>query len=113
MYRKAVTQTHAGGNELVALCDVNAHRLALSASKVPEQAGNGIATYLAADFGKMIDEQKPDTVIVTVPDYLHDKYMIEAMRAGCDVMTEKPMTIDVARLKAILDVQRETGRKIR
>ena len=35
MFRKAVTQTHADGNELVALCDVNETRLALSAGKVP------------------------------------------------------------------------------
>jgi predicted dehydrogenase len=45
MYRTAITATHAAaGNELVALCDVNEKRLALSASKVPDQTGNGIAT---------------------------------------------------------------------
>jgi predicted dehydrogenase len=71
MFRKAITQTHTNGNELVALCDVNQSRLALSASKIPEQPGNGIATYEAAEFGRMIAEQQPDTVIVTTPDYLH------------------------------------------
>ena len=112
MYHRAVTQTHADVNELVGLCDVNETRLALSASNVPDTSGNGIATYLAEDFGQMLDEQKPDTVIVTTPDYLHDKYIVEAMRAGCDVMTEKPMTIDMAKLKNILDAQKETGRKV-
>jgi predicted dehydrogenase len=51
-------------------------------------------------------------VIVTVPDYLHDKYIVEALRSGSDVMTEKPMTIDLQKLKSILDAQRETGRKV-
>lgn len=112
MFRKAVTETHAESNELVALCDVNPARLALSAGKIQNQSGNGIATYRAEEFGRMISEQKPDTVIVTTPDYLHDKYIVEALRAGCNVMTEKPMTIDIARLKRILDAQRETGKSV-
>ena len=35
MFRRAITETHAAGNDLVALCDVNQTRLALSASKMP------------------------------------------------------------------------------
>ena len=53
MFRKAITETHAEGNDLVALCDVNETRLALSAGKIP-QKGNGIATYEAAEFDRMI-----------------------------------------------------------
>lgn len=112
MFREAVTATHAGTAELVGLCDVNQSRLALSASKVPHEGGNGVATYLAADFDQMLEEQKPDTVIVTVPDYLHDEYIVRALRAGKNVMTEKPMTTDMARLKRILDAQKETGKKV-
>jgi predicted dehydrogenase len=112
MYRRAVTQTHRQDNELVALCDVNEKRLALSAGKVPDQPGNGIATYAAAEFDKMISEQRPDTVIVTVPDYLHHEYIVRALRAGCNVMTEKPMTIDLSKLKSVLDAQKETGKSV-
>jgi len=112
MFREAITQTHADTSELVGLCDVNAERLKLSADSIPDQGGNGIATYLAEDFGQMLAEQKPDTVVVTTPDYLHDKYIVEALRAGCNVMTEKPMTIDIGKLKGIIDAQRETGRKV-
>ena len=112
MFRDAVAITHADTAELVALCDVNQSRLALSASKVPDPGGNGVATYLAEDFDKMIAEQQPDTVIVTTPDFLHDEYIVRALRAGRNVMTEKPMTIDVNRLKRILDAQRETGKSV-
>ena len=80
MFRKAITETHAEGNELVALCDVNQTRLALSAGKMPDQPGNGIATYMAADFDRMIAEQQPDTVIVTTPDYLHHEYIVAALQ---------------------------------
>lgn len=112
MYRRAVTETHVTGNQLVALCDTNAQRMALSVREAPPQPGNGIATYAAADFDRMITEQRPDTVIVTVPDYLHHDYIVRALRAGCDVMTEKPMTTDLAKLRAVLDAQRETGRHV-
>lgn len=112
MFRDAVTRTHAETATLVGLCDNNQSRLALSANAVPDMGGNGVATYLAADFEAMLDEQRPDTVIVTVPDDLHDDYIVRALRAGKDVITEKPMTIDLGRLKRILDAQRETGRKI-
>jgi predicted dehydrogenase len=112
MFRRAVTETYALGNELVALCDSNPKRLALSASSVANAKGNGVATYGAADFGRMLSEQQPDKVIVTTPDYLHHEYIVAAMKAGCDVMTEKPMTTDIGRLRAVLDAQRETGRSI-
>ncbi|MBL4812582.1 MAG: Gfo/Idh/MocA family oxidoreductase, partial [Rhodobacteraceae bacterium] len=69
-------------------------------------------TYGAEDFDKMLTEQKPKTVIVTVPDGNHHEYIIRALHAGCDVITEKPMTTDLRKLKAILDAQAETGRKV-
>ena len=112
MFRDAIAITHAQSAELVALCDVNQSRLALSAHSVPDIGGNGIATYLAEDFDRMLEEQQPDTVIVTTPDFLHDEYIVRALRAGRNVMTEKPMTIDLARLKRILDAQRETGKTV-
>ncbi|MEF2072445.1 Gfo/Idh/MocA family protein [Consotaella aegiceratis] len=112
MFRRAITETYGIENDLVGLCDVNDKRLALSAASVPVQSGNGIATYKAEHFPQMLAEQKPDTVVVTVPDYLHHEYIAAAMRAGCNVMTEKPMTIDLDKLRAILDVQAETGRSI-
>jgi len=111
MFRRAITETHANGNDLVALCDVNEARLALSAGKVP-QKGNGVATYEAAEFTRMIAEQDPDTVIVTTPDYLHHEYIVSALKAGRNVMTEKPMTVDLGKLRAILDAQAESGKKL-
>jgi len=112
MFRKAITRTHAADNELVALCDINEQRLALSAGTIPDQSGNGIATYDAAQFERMLSEQQPDTVIVTTPDYLHHDYIVRALRDGRDVMTEKPMTVDLGKLREILDAQRASGRKV-
>lgn len=111
MFRKAITETHAEGNDLVALCDVNETRLALSAGKIPKK-GNGVATYEAAEFERMIAEQQPDTVIVTTPDYLHHEYIVAALKAGRNVMTEKPMTVDLAKLRAVLEAQQQSGKRL-
>ena len=89
-----------------------ADRLALSASEIEATTGQAVARYDAGEFDRMIAEQRPDTVIVTTPDYLHDAYIVRALRTGCDAITEKPMTIDLARLKGIVDAQRETGRSV-
>jgi predicted dehydrogenase len=113
MYRDALVEhTIDRSIELVALCDNNPSRLALSASRIRDQDGNGVGLYRADAFDRMIAERRPDTIIVTTPDFLHDIYVVQALRAGCDVITEKPMTIDLARLKRIVDAQRETGRSV-
>ncbi|PCI86887.1 MAG: myo-inositol 2-dehydrogenase [Hyphomicrobiales bacterium] len=112
MYRKTVTETYAEENELVALCDSNEKRLALSASQIKDQQGNGIATYAADQFETMLAEQKPDNVVVTVPDYLHHEYIIKSLLNGCNVITEKPMTTDLDKLKQILDAQQKSGKSV-
>ncbi len=112
MFRTALTETYNESSELVAICDNNSKRLALSADQIENQQGNGIATYNAEDFDQMLLEQKPDKVVVTVPDAIHHEYIIRAMKQGCDVITEKPMTTDMAKLKDILDAQAETGKSV-
>lgn len=112
MFRNAIARNFGNRHTIAALADVNAHRLALSAQWVKENAGREVATYQASDFDRMVAEQRPDTVIVTTPDFTHNEYIVAALKAGCDVITEKPMTTDLTRLKAILDAQRESGKSV-
>lgn len=65
------------------------------------------------DFNKMLSETKPDAVIVTTIDCYHHEYIIKAMEAGCDVISEKPMTIDADKCRAILETEKKTGKKVR
>jgi predicted dehydrogenase len=60
----------------------------------------------------MIRENRVDCVIVTSIDRTHHTYIIRAMHAGCDAITEKPMTIDAEKCQQILDTIRRTGRKL-
>lgn len=112
MFRKAISETYREQNDLVGICDNNPQRLALSASQIQHQYGNGIATYGEGDFQTMLREQKPDTVVVTVPDAMHHHYIVEALNSGHNVLTEKPMTTDITKLKAILDAQKKSGKSV-
>ena len=84
----------------------------------PERAGYFIETACPgtpyyADFDRMISEVRPDVVIVTTVDAFHHEYIIRALDLGCDVITEKPMTIDEDKCNAILEAERRNNRKIR
>ncbi|MGI5131263.1 Gfo/Idh/MocA family protein [Pseudonocardia sp. CA-107938] len=108
MFVRALSETHADRAELAAFCDVNRTRMAVHNRTL----ATPVLTYDAAEFAAMIERERIDAVVVTTVDRTHDHYIVEALRAGCDVVTEKPMTIDGDRCRRILDAQSETGRKV-
>lgn len=106
--------TYRDSNELVGLCDVSAARMAYyNDLLVNSWKHPAVAAYTADRFDTMLAEAKPDIVFVCSKDSTHHDYIIRALRAGCDVITEKPMTIDATKCRAILEAQRETGRRVR
>jgi len=110
MFRIAICDTFKDTAALVALCDSNALRAANWAADVP---GGSPPIYAPREFLTMLRKHKVQTVIVTSMDRTHHEYIIAAMHAGCDVITEKPMTIDADKCEQILQAQKETGRSIR
>ena len=111
MFTKAIAERFTEVAELVGLCDVNRKRMEYALrSWFPN--GPAIPMYKAEDFERMIAEQKPDAVIVTTPDYTHDHYICRAMELGCDVVTEKPLTMNEQKCRRILETKQRTGRKL-
>ena len=110
MYSQAILNTYADYCQMVGYCDVNRGRLKLAQDKARAMAGVDVPVFDAKDFDRMIRETKPDVVIVTTKDGAHDQYIIRAMQLGCDVISEKPMTTDEKKCRAILDAQAKTGR---
>lgn len=114
MWDEALVQTYKDSADLLALCDINRTRLELGRHRLVDELGyHDLALYGADEFEKMIEEQKPDVVIVTSIDRTHHRYIIKAMELGCDVITEKPMTMDDEKCAAILDAIRRTGKHLR
>lgn len=111
MYQQAIQKDYAEYCELVGLCDVNQGRLELAQKRSFNLDGSKPPVYDAGDFDKMISEVKPDLVIVTTVDGFHHKYIVRTMELGCDVITEKPMTIDDKKCQQIINTRKKTGRK--
>lgn len=101
-------------SELVGFCDVNQTRMDYANRVIQDKYGHKpVPTYKFDEFETMIQREKPDIVLVTSVDRTHHHYIIRAMELGCDVITEKPMTVDEVKAQAILDAIERTGRKLR
>lgn len=105
MYAKPIFERFGQTAQIAGVFDVNQTRANLLGT-----AGGGAPVF--NNFDVMLRETRPDCVIVTTVDRYHHDYIIAALNAGCDAITEKPMTIDDAKCRAILDAERETGKRI-
>jgi predicted dehydrogenase len=113
-FYEAIAGTYRDTSELVAFCDVNQTRMDYANQVIQGKHGaRAVPTYTFDRFDQMIRETKPDTVIVTSIDRTHHRYIVRAMELGCDVVSEKPMTVDETKCQAILDAIKSTGRKLR
>jgi len=114
MFVNAISTTYADVAKLVGFCDYSQIRMNWYNRQLESNNRSGpIPTYHPEQFEQMIAETKPDVVIVTTIDSTHHTYITQAMVLGCDVITEKPMTIDLPKLQAIFGAIEQTGRSLR
>ncbi|GHJ99760.1 dehydrogenase [Streptomyces sp. Y2F8-2] len=115
LFVEALSGPYADRIELAGFCDVNAHRMAVHNDWITaDRPGRPpVPAYAAEDFELMLRRERIDLVVVCSVDRTHDHYIVAALEAGCDVVTEKPMTTDAGRARRILDTRRRTGREVR
>ena len=89
--------------KMIAVCDVDDRHAAEFSKK-----HGGIGTY--RDYREMIEKEKPDVVTIGTPDHWHVPISIAALRAGCDVYCEKPLTLTIEEGIKICEVVKETGK---
>ncbi|MBN2354654.1 Gfo/Idh/MocA family oxidoreductase, partial [candidate division KSB1 bacterium] len=111
MYQDAIQKGYADYCELVGLCDINPGRVKVAQQRSEKNSGKSVPGFEAHDFDAMIATTRPDRVVVTTVDGFHHQYIIRAMELGCDVITEKPMTIDAKKCQAIINTQKKTGKR--
>lgn len=114
LFTEAIAGKYAETSELAGFCDTNQTRMDYTNRVLGEQFGlKPVPTFKADRFDEMVCTVKPDVVIVTSIDRTHHEYIIRAMEMGCDVITEKPMTIDAEKCQTIVDAVKRTGRNLR
>ncbi|MBI5084894.1 MAG: Gfo/Idh/MocA family oxidoreductase [Acidobacteria bacterium] len=89
------------GENITALCDVDAKILDKRGAEYPEARKYG-------DFRKMIEKEKLDGVIVATPDHHHAYMSVYAMRHGLHVYCQKPLTQTVEEARVVARVAAET-----
>lgn len=53
-----------------------------------------------------------DYVSICTPNYLHDAHIRMALRSGANAICEKPLVLNPWNLDALLDIEKETGKKV-
>jgi predicted dehydrogenase len=97
---------------VAALCDPSPTRMEYH-NRLLVKAGSGAAAlWPPGGFAEMLGTEGITDVVVSTVDAVHDHYIVPAVEAGCRVVTEKPMTVDAARCRAILDATRRTGNPV-
>jgi len=56
--------------------------------------------------------QSVDYVSICSPNYLHDSHIRFALRSGADAVCEKPLVLNPWNIDGLLDIERDTGRKV-
>jgi predicted dehydrogenase len=99
----------AGGDLVLAVCDVDAKHREHAKTKIDAAAGNKVcASY--GDFREVLDRDDIDAVVVATPDHWHVPISISAIRAGKAVYVEKPLSLTIQEGRLLADeVQRYGG----
>ena len=84
-----------GESELVAVCDCIQERA--------EEAGEKNGVPFFTDYDEMLAKSEADLVVIATPSGLHPEMGIKAANAGINVMTEKPMAINIKSADELID----------
>ena len=87
--------------ELACVCDNKKERADETANKY------GVKAYY--DYEEMLDTEKLDAVHLCLPHYLHSKVAIAAFERRVNVLTEKPMDIDLASAEQAVETAKAKG----
>lgn len=114
MYINALVGEHSDVADLVAWCEPNPGRMDYADSVAAlRRPGRPLPMRFGPqDVERMVAEASLDAVVITTPDWTHADIATRAMRAGADVVLEKPLTTDLAGCHAIVDALEQTGRSL-
>ena len=108
MYVDALTSSHADLGEIVAFLDPNEARMAYYDRYLADRGHQAPPHFSPEQFEEMLTSTAPDVLIVTSKDSTHADHIVAGLDRGLDVITEKPMTIDVPSLERVVRAAQES-----
>lgn len=90
--------------QMVAVCDVDD----VHTAEFNKSFDGKLAMY--RDYRELLAKEKPDVVTIGTPDHWHVPIAIAALRAGCAVYCEKPLTLTIDEGLAIRQAVHDSGK---
>ena len=88
--------------QMTAICDVDDRRLKSTKAKIDKKYGNKSArTY--RDFRDFLANEKPDAVILALPDHWHGIIAVSVANKGIDIYGEKPLARTIKESRDIVN----------
>jgi predicted dehydrogenase len=94
--------------EPVALCDVDTRRIAEGLKVVRDQRGEGFTCQTTQDWREVVARGDVDAVMISTADHWHVPMSLAAIKAGKDVICEKP-TLTIAQGRVLADTVSRYG----
>lgn len=98
--------------EVVSMADVDKHMLDQAADRIAVRQDSKKRPRTYSDYRKMLAEKDLDIVLIATPDHWHALAMIDAVKAGCHVYQQKPISTDVVEGEAMLAAARKSKRVV-
>lgn len=97
--------------EIIALCDIDTRQCERAKAEFQK---NEIAKNAECyqDYRKLLDRKDVDVIIHATPDHWHTKINLDALQAGKDIYTEKPLTFTIDEGKKLCKAVKETKRVV-
>ncbi len=64
------------------------------------------------DYRELLDNPNVDAVIIVTPDQFHREMVCDFLKAGKDVLCEKPMALTLEECEDMMKAEKESGRKL-
>lgn len=90
--------------QIIAVADIRSDR----ADKTAKEYG-AKAYY---DFDELLRNEKPDSIHICTPHYLHTDYAVKSLRSGINVLTEKPCSVSFEEVEKLRNAQKESGKQL-
>src|SRR5205085_1470654 len=83
------------GTQLVALCDNDAAKARALADRfeIPD---------VFTDLEELLDSDELDGVVIATPNHLHEPHALSALKAGVDVLCERPLALSARGVERVL-----------
>ncbi len=103
-----VLKTYKDVAQVVAFLDLSPQRMAM----MNQTLGLSIPTFTPDQFDQMVEQTKPDVVVVTSMDSTHEFYVVKALEHDLDVYCEKPLATTAESCRRILAAEKKSKGRV-